>query len=63
MAITKKITSLATRFLREESGATVVEYCLLLGLIALAIITAVTAVGNPTQENFQDAVNGWPDHS
>lgn len=63
MANTNTITSLAARFLREESGATVVEYCLLLGLIALAIITAITAVGNPTQENFQDAANAWPDHS
>lgn len=58
-----KITSLAARFLHEESGATVVEYCLLIGLIALAIITAVTAVGNPTQQNFQDAANAWADQS
>ena len=50
-----------TRFLRSEDGATVVEYCLLLGLVALAIITAVTAVGNPTQQNFESVVNAWPE--
>ncbi|MCI4645846.1 MAG: Flp family type IVb pilin [Hyphomonadaceae bacterium] len=57
----KTLTRLTARFLKEESGATVVEYCLLIGLIALAIITAISAVGNPTQQSFEDAANSWPD--
>lgn len=34
-----------TRFSREESGATAVEYALIVGLIAVAIIVAVTLLG------------------
>ena len=63
MVIIKTLAAEMARLFKEEDGATVVEYCLLIGLIALAIITAVTAVGNPTQQSFQDAANGWPDHS
>ena len=33
------------RFSREESGATAVEYALIVGLIAVAIIVAVTLLG------------------
>lgn len=33
------------KFLRDESGATAVEYGLLVGLIALAIIATVTLLG------------------
>lgn len=62
MVTLKTLAGRATRFLTDESGATVVEYTLLLGLIALAIITAISAVGNPTQQNFESAVNAWPDH-
>ena len=34
-----------SRFSREESGATAVEYALIVGLIAVAIIVAVTLLG------------------
>ncbi|CAB4612880.1 Flp Flp pilus assembly protein, pilin Flp [actinobacterium SCGC AAA044-D11] len=33
------------RFSREENGATAVEYALIVGLIAVAIIVAVTLLG------------------
>lgn len=45
----------------ETSGATAVEYCLIAGLIALTIITGVSAVGSSTQGNFNAAVNAWPE--
>lgn len=32
-------------FLREEDGAAAIEYGLLAGLIAVAVITTVTAIG------------------
>ena len=32
-------------FLRDESGASLVEYTLLIGLITIAVITAVITVG------------------
>jgi len=34
-----------SRFSREEGGATAVEYALIVGLIAVAIIVAVTLLG------------------
>jgi pilus assembly protein Flp/PilA len=37
--------NLLKNFARNESGATAIEYGLIAGLVAVAIITAVTAVG------------------
>ncbi|MCA8933574.1 MAG: Flp family type IVb pilin [Rhodospirillaceae bacterium] len=36
------------RFLRSSSAATAVEYALLAGLISIAIIVAVSAIGSET---------------
>lgn len=41
-----RVQTKLTRFSREESGATAVEYALIVGLIAVAIIVAVTLLGN-----------------
>ncbi|MGP7975781.1 MAG: Flp family type IVb pilin [Desulfobaccales bacterium] len=40
------------RFLNDESGATAVEYGLLVALIAVVIITAVTTLGNNLSAKF-----------
>lgn len=40
------------RFLRDESGATAIEYGLIASLIAVAAITAMTAVGTGLQGTF-----------
>lgn len=42
------------RFLQDEDGPTAVEYAVMLALILLAVIGAVTAVGNSTSELWQD---------
>lgn len=39
-------------FFKDESGASLVEYGLLVGLIAVAAITAVTSVGNEVGRVF-----------
>jgi len=41
----KKTTAFLVRFWRDESGATMVEYGLMVGLIAVVAIVVVTAVG------------------
>lgn len=41
------------RFLKDESGATAIEYGLIAALIAVAIITAVGAVGDSTADTFE----------
>lgn len=40
------------RFVRDESGATAIEYGLIVALIAVVIITAVTTVGSNLQTSF-----------
>jgi pilus assembly protein Flp/PilA len=37
-----------TRFLRDEGGATAIEYGLIASLVFLVIVTAVTTFGNKT---------------
>lgn len=41
-----------TRFLKDESGATAIEYGLIAALIAVAIIGAVTTVGSNASQTF-----------
>jgi pilus assembly protein Flp/PilA len=40
------MTMLLSRLLRDESGATAIEYGLIAALISVVIITAVTLVGS-----------------
>ena len=42
------------RFLKDKSGATAIEYGLIAALIAVAIITGVTALGTQTQSTFDN---------
>jgi pilus assembly protein Flp/PilA len=44
--------NLISRFVRDESGATAIEYGLIAALIAVVIITALTAVGSNLSTKF-----------
>ena len=44
--------NLISRFVRDESGATAIEYGLIAALIAVVIITAVTTVGTKLSTTF-----------
>ena len=46
------MNSLIKSFLKDESGATAIEYGLIAAGIAIAIITAVQAVGTQLSTNF-----------
>lgn len=46
------MTKLLSRFYKDESGATAIEYGLIAALIALAIITGATAVGTQLAAKF-----------
>lgn len=55
---------LSTRFWRDESGATAIEYGLIASLVFLVIVTAVTTFGNKTtgimdmvSTAIEDAIN------
>ena len=51
-----KAQSFARRFSREETGATAVEYGLIVGLIAVVIVVAVATLGG-TLNGFFVKVN------
>ena len=44
--------NLISRFVRDESAATAIEYGLIAALIAVVIITGVTAVGTSLSTTF-----------
>lgn len=46
------IINQAKHFLRDEDGATMVEYALMLALIAVVCIVAVTAIGKGANNMF-----------
>lgn len=47
------------RFAACESAATAVEYSLIVGLIAIAIVAAVQSVGEQVQVPFRDVEAGF----
>ena len=44
-------------FLKDESGATAIEYGLIASLIAVVIIAGVTAVGTNLKGNYNNIAN------
>ena len=50
------MTNLIQRFIKDEDGATAIEYGLIAALIAVAIITAVGTLGDNLKAAF-DKVN------
>lgn len=48
---------LLSRFAKDESGATAIEYGLIAGLISVVIITAVTKLGTSISAKFNTVAN------
>jgi len=46
------MSKFVTRFLKDESGATAIEYGLIAALIAAVLITALTAIGTNLNATF-----------
>ena len=51
------MSTLFNRFARDDSGATAIEYGLIVALIAVVIITAVTTLGTKLNTAFT-TING-----
>jgi pilus assembly protein Flp/PilA len=49
--------NLVSRFVKDESGATAIEYGLIAAGIAIAIITAVNGLGTKLSTNFNTISN------
>jgi pilus assembly protein Flp/PilA len=44
--------NLISRFLRDESGATAIEYCLIAVGLSIVIVTAVNGIGSTLNAKF-----------
>ena len=49
------MSKFVTRFLKDESGATAIEYGLIVALIAVVIATIVTTLGGTLKTTFTNA--------
>lgn len=47
------------RVLKDRSGATVIEYCLIAGIIGIAIVGGATALGQSTNGSFEAVSAGF----
>ncbi len=47
-------TAIQSRFIKDEDGASLVEYAFLVALIAVVAIVAITAVGTAVSSNFDE---------
>jgi pilus assembly protein Flp/PilA len=52
-----KIANATRKFLRNEEGATMVEYALLVALIAVVVIVAVKSIGTSANGVLTNAAN------
>lgn len=48
------MTKIFARFLKDESGATAIEYGLIAALISVALITGATTLGTTLDTQFKD---------
>ena len=51
------MSNLIARFVKDESGATAIEYGLIAALIALAIMVGAGALGNALNNKFNTIAN------
>jgi len=48
------MTKIFARFMKDESGATAIEYGLIAALISVALITGATTLGSALDTQFKD---------
>lgn len=53
----RKLTNISRRFLREDDGASMAEYALLLGVITVALITVITQFRDSISNIFSRTTN------
>ena len=54
------MNNFAKRFIRDESGATAIEYGLIVALISVVIISAVTTIGSKLNKGFGKISSSLP---
>jgi pilus assembly protein Flp/PilA len=58
---TKMIAKIQTLWASRGRGATTVEYALMVALIAIAVVAAVTFLGQKIGNSFEDTANNLGD--
>ena len=51
------IQNICSKFLKDETGATAIEYALIATLIAVALIAGATTLGNKVEDSFDQTAN------
>ena len=54
------MSKFVTRFLKDESGATAIEYGLIAALVAVVLVTALTAMGTKLTGTFEKVTTALP---
>ena len=54
------MSKFVTRFLKDESGATAIEYGLIAALVAVVLVTAIGAMGTKLSGTFQNVATQLP---
>ena len=49
-----KILKIRDAYLKDETGATAVEYAIIIGLIAISVIAGATLIGQSVGQTLQD---------
>jgi pilus assembly protein Flp/PilA len=57
------MSKLFANFVKDESGATAIEYGLIAALIALAIVVGASALGNALNKQFSGVANNLTAHT
>jgi pilus assembly protein Flp/PilA len=54
------MSKFVTRFVKDESGATAIEYGLIAALVAVVLVTALTAMGTKLSGTFTTVSSKLP---
>jgi pilus assembly protein Flp/PilA len=54
------VSAFLYRFLADQDGATAIEYALIAGGIALAVVATVFVVGEAVNSDLESVENDWP---
>ncbi len=54
------MSKFVSRFLNDESGATAIEYGLIAALVAVVLVTALSAMGNKLSGTFNKVTSNLP---
>ncbi|HVI31119.1 Flp family type IVb pilin [Phenylobacterium sp.] len=54
------MSKFVTRFIKDESGATAIEYGLIAALVAVVLVTALTAMGTKLSGTFDTVASKLP---